>query len=63
MRQAAVVALVIGVMSVGGAAAETRGFYLATIGHCLECHTPFAAAGPVDFKNALGNGERKFPGP
>jgi mono/diheme cytochrome c family protein len=50
-------------MSVGGAAAETRGFYLATIGHCLECHTPFAAAGPVDFKNALGNGERKFPGP
>jgi len=40
-----------------------RGFYLATIGHCLECHTPFAADGPVDIKNARGKRERKFPGP
>ncbi len=22
-----------------------RGFYLATIGHCMECHTPFSAGG------------------
>jgi mono/diheme cytochrome c family protein len=39
-----------------------RGFYLATIGHCMECHTP-----PVnerrDFKNALGNGGMTFEGP
>ena len=25
-----------------------RGFYLATIGHCMECHTPMGQAG-VDF--------------
>ena len=40
-----------------------RGFYLVTIGHCLECHTPFGAAGGPDFKNALGKGGREFPGP
>jgi mono/diheme cytochrome c family protein len=41
-----------------------RGFYLVTIGHCLECHTPFAAGGgPQDFKNSLGKGGREFPGP
>ena len=39
-----------------------KGFYLATIGHCMECHTPFAAGGP-DFKNSLGKGGREFPGP
>src|SRR3954447_7181698 len=25
-----------------------RGFYLATIGHCMECHTPFRAEGGGD---------------
>lgn len=39
-----------------------RGFYLATIGHCMECHTPFGQAG-VDFKGSLGKGGREFPGP
>jgi mono/diheme cytochrome c family protein len=40
-----------------------KGFYLATIGHCMECHTPFAANGPQDFANSLGKGGREFPGP
>jgi mono/diheme cytochrome c family protein len=39
-----------------------RGFYLATIGHCMECHTPFGKAG-VDFSGSFGKGGRKFPGP
>jgi mono/diheme cytochrome c family protein len=39
-----------------------RGFYLATIGHCMECHTPFGQAG-VDFTGSLGKGGREFPGP
>jgi mono/diheme cytochrome c family protein len=41
-----------------------RGFYLVTIGHCLECHTPHAAGGgEQDFKGSLGKGGREFPGP
>jgi mono/diheme cytochrome c family protein len=40
-----------------------RGFYLATIGHCMECHTPFSAGGGPDFANSLGKGGRDFPGP
>jgi mono/diheme cytochrome c family protein len=41
-----------------------RGFYLATIAHCMECHTPFAPSGAgVDFQNSLGKGGREFPGP
>jgi mono/diheme cytochrome c family protein len=40
-----------------------RGFYLATIGHCMECHTPFGAGGLPDFKGQLGKGGREFPGP
>ena len=40
-----------------------RGFYLVTIGHCLECHTPFGAGGGPDFANSLGKGGREFPGP
>lgn len=40
-----------------------RGFYLATIGHCLECHTPFVPGGLADFNNQLGKGGREFPGP
>jgi mono/diheme cytochrome c family protein len=39
-----------------------RGFYLATIGHCMECHTPMVK-GVEDFKGALGAGGREFPGP
>src|SRR5204863_2311145 len=39
-----------------------RGFYLATIGHCMECHTPLVH-GHRDFKNALGTGGEKFEGP
>ena len=41
-----------------------KGFYLATIGHCMECHTPFGPPGSgVDFKGSLGKGGREFPGP
>ncbi|MGA7489790.1 MAG: c-type cytochrome [Xanthobacteraceae bacterium] len=41
-----------------------RGFYLATIGHCMECHTPFGPPGTgVDFQNSLGKGGREFKGP
>jgi mono/diheme cytochrome c family protein len=41
-----------------------RGFYLVTIGHCLECHTPFGPPGSgVDFQNAIGKGGREFKGP
>jgi len=39
-----------------------RGFYLATIGHCMECHTPIVK-GHRDFKNGLGTGGEKFEGP
>src|SRR4029079_8269834 len=40
------------------------GFSLATNGHCLECHTPFAAGGHgPDFAASLGKGGREFPGP
>jgi mono/diheme cytochrome c family protein len=41
-----------------------RGFYLVTIGHCLECHTPFGPPGTgIDFGNSLGKGGREFNGP
>ena len=40
-----------------------RGFYLATIGHCMECHTPFRPGGGGDFASSLGKGGRQFPGP
>ena len=39
-----------------------RGHYLATIGHCMECHTPMVN-GPVDFEHSLGKGGREFTGP
>ena len=39
-----------------------RGFYLATIGHCMECHTP-TVNGRRDLKNMLGIGGEKFEGP
>lgn len=39
-----------------------KGFYLATIAHCMECHTPFGERGR-DFGNRLGAGGAEFPGP
>ena len=36
-----------------------RGAYLATIGHCLECHTPLDK-GTLQFETALGAGGRPF---
>jgi mono/diheme cytochrome c family protein len=39
-----------------------HGFYLVTIGHCMECHTPMTAVG-VEYRNSLGKGGREFPGP
>ena len=39
-----------------------RGFYLVTIGHCMECHTPMVE-GHRDFKNSLGTGSERFEGP
>jgi mono/diheme cytochrome c family protein len=39
-----------------------RGFYLVTIGHCMECHTP-SVNGRRDFRNALGMGGERFEGP
>lgn len=36
-----------------------RGAYLATIGHCLECHTP-QERGELQFDTALGAGGRPF---
>jgi mono/diheme cytochrome c family protein len=38
-----------------------RGFYLVTIGHCMECHTPLAD-GHHDFTR-LGRGGQTFRGP
>jgi mono/diheme cytochrome c family protein len=39
-----------------------RGFYLATIAHCMECHTPMVD-GRHDFVNKLGIGGEEFKGP
>jgi mono/diheme cytochrome c family protein len=39
-----------------------KGFYLATIGHCMECHTPMAK-GQHDWAVDLGRGGFEFPGP
>lgn len=39
-----------------------KGFYLATIGHCFECHTPMGPKGR-DFENSYGKGGFEFPGP
>ena len=36
-----------------------RGAYLATIGHCVECHTP-VENGALQFETALGAGGRPF---
>lgn len=37
-----------------------RGAYLATIGHCLECHTPLGENGAAQYETALGAGGRPF---
>lgn len=37
-----------------------RGAYLATIGHCMECHSE-RTRGVSDFRNGLGRGGRVFP--
>jgi mono/diheme cytochrome c family protein len=37
-----------------------RGAYLATIGHCMECHSE-RTRGVSDYKNGLGRGGRTFP--
>ena len=37
-----------------------HGFYLATIGHCMECHTPMGPKGR-DFVNDLGKGGFQMP--
>jgi mono/diheme cytochrome c family protein len=40
-----------------------RGFYLVTIAHCMECHTPFrSSGGGLDFEKSLGKGGREFRG-
>jgi mono/diheme cytochrome c family protein len=39
-----------------------RGFYLATVGHCMECHTPMEK-GQSLVKTSLGTGGREFKGP
>ena len=39
-----------------------QGFYLATIAHCMECHTPMGSRGR-EFANKLGAGGFEFPGP
>ena len=39
-----------------------RGFYLATIAHCMECHAR-RPDGVYDFKNWLGKGGREMKGP
>jgi len=39
-----------------------HGFYLVTIGHCMECHTPMVR-GQHDWAKDLGRGGFEFPGP
>jgi mono/diheme cytochrome c family protein len=41
----------------------SRGRYLLTIAHCLECHTPEGPSMVHDFAAASGKGGRKFKGP
>jgi mono/diheme cytochrome c family protein len=40
-----------------------RGFYLASIAHCMACHARRAEAEPADFKGNWGGGGRVFKGP
>ena len=40
-----------------------RGFYLASIAHCMACHSRASEAAPADFKANYGRGGREFRGP
>jgi len=40
----------------------SKGFYLATIGHCMECHTPMGSRGR-EWASELGAGGFEFKGP
>ncbi len=40
-----------------------RGFYLVTIAHCMECHTPLVSGKGRDFVNDLGKGGFELKGP
>ena len=42
--------------------AVKKGFYLATIAHCMECHTPMGPHGR-EFTTKLGTGGFEFTGP
>jgi mono/diheme cytochrome c family protein len=39
-----------------------KGFYLVTVAHCMECHTPMGPRGR-EFATKLGTGGFEFPGP
>jgi mono/diheme cytochrome c family protein len=39
-----------------------QGFYLATVAHCMECHTPMGPRGR-EFADSFGAGGGRFPGP
>lgn len=39
-----------------------KGFYLVTIGHCMECHTPLGPKGR-EFESSYGKGGFEFTGP
>ncbi|MFZ2076844.1 MAG: c-type cytochrome [Xanthobacteraceae bacterium] len=41
---------------------KNRGFYLVTVAHCMECHTPMGPRGH-EFDARLGAGGFEFPGP
>jgi mono/diheme cytochrome c family protein len=41
----------------------TRGTYLASLAHCLECHTPMASGGAKDYAQSAGKGGTSFNGP
>ena len=41
----------------------SRGRYLLSISHCLECHTPEGPSVEHDFAGATGKGGRTFKGP
>jgi mono/diheme cytochrome c family protein len=41
---------------------KSKGFYLVTVAHCMECHTPMGSRGR-DFDTRLGAGGFEFSGP
>ncbi len=40
-----------------------HGFYVASLAHCMACHSRVSEDVPADFKNAWGKGGRVFKGP